>query len=228
MPRKKPRKKKAGMPIPTIGEIEVFVMIVDMNGFTAMVRKAQRQDSIAQFVRDCLGLAIGFVEEEGGEVASFMGDAFLGVLPDARSAIHASFAIAHGLDEQCEWISNIQRESKDAWGCALGGPSIKIAIECGRVEVSTIYSRLLGEQRLLIGDAINYAARISKAPLQGNRCLVGPKAAKTEFSDYGLIGPHRVPEDPKPGEPSYEYFIFKMSDVWVEGARTAGETTYWG
>ncbi len=228
MPRKKAREKKPGMPIPLLGEIDAFAMIVDMNGFTAMVREARRQDSIAQFVRDCLSLAIGFVEEEGGEVVSFMGDAFLGVLPDAKSAILASFAIAHGLDEQCEWITNIQQESQDAWACAPGGPSIKIAIEFGRLDVSTIYSRLLGEQRLLIGDAINYAARISKAPLQGNRCLVGPNAAKTEFSEYGLTGPHRLSADSKPGEPNYEYYIFKMSDVWIEGARKAGDTTYWG
>jgi class 3 adenylate cyclase len=216
------------MPIPTIGDIDAFAMIVDMNGFTAMVRRAQRQDSIAQFVRDCLGLAIGFVEEEGGEVVSFMGDAFLGVLPDAKSSILALFAIAHGLDVQCEYISNIQRETQDTWTCAPGGPSIKIAIESGRLDVSTISSRLLGEQRLLIGDAINCAARISKAPLQGNRCLIGPEAAKTEFSDYGLTGPHRLSEDPKPGEPNYEYFIFKMADVWIEGSRKAGESTYWG
>jgi class 3 adenylate cyclase len=228
MLRKTSGEKKPGMLLPKIGEIDVFVILLDVNGFTAMVRKAQRQDSIAQFVRDCLCRAIGFVEEEGGEVVSFMGDAFLGVLPDAKSAIQASFAIAHGLDEQCEWISNIQRESHDAWTCAPGGPSIKIAIECGCLDVSTIYSRLLGEQRLLIGDAINYAARISKAPLQGNRCLIGPEAAKTEFSEYGLTGPHRLSEEPKTGEPHYEYFIFKMSDVWIEGSRKADESSYWG
>lgn len=228
MSNKKIREKKPAMPIPEMGELNAFAMIVDMNGFTSMVNKAQKQDSIAQFVRDCLGNVIECVEEEAGEVVAFMGDAFLGVLPDADSTILACFAIAHALDQRCEFISNIQEEHRDSWSCASGGPSLKIAVECGRVDVSTISSRLLGTHRLLIGNAVNYAARICKAPEKGNRCLIGPNAAKTAFADYSLSGPHEISGPRKPGEPIYEYFVFSMSDVWIEGEREPEDSSYWG
>ena len=157
-----------------------------------------------------------------------MGDAFLGILPTAESTVLACFAVAHALDQQCEWISNIQDKHKDSWSCSPGGPSLKIAVEFGRLDASTIYSRKLGRQPFLIGDAINYAARIIKAPIKGNRCVVGPVAAKTGFAEYNLGGPHNLTGRPKPGEPKYEYYRFPMSDVWRESQRKRCDSSYWG
>lgn len=168
--------------LPKLGHINAFAMIVDLNQFTLMVRKAEETgDQIAQFTRDALAGAIFEIEAQGGEVVGFMGDAVLGVIPDGDAAVKACFGIAHDLDDLCEYISNEQSGAPDSWGFALGGPSMKIAVEYGWLDISTIESRLLGEQRLFVGSPINYAARIGKAG-EGNRCLIGPVAASMEFS----------------------------------------------
>jgi hypothetical protein len=155
-----------------------------------------------------------------------MGDAILGVLPDGDHAAKACFGIAHDLDRQCEYISDHQREFPADWEFAPGGPSIKISIEYGALDVSTIRSRALGEQRLLVGDAINYASRISLAG-EGNRCNVGPVAAKMEgMSCYDLAGPFTI--GGKHGEGDYQFYDFDLGDIWIAGVRKPGEQTYWG
>jgi len=222
----KERIVKPGLPLPKIGHIEAFAMIVDLNGFTPMVEKAVcANDSIAQFTRDALAGAIFEIEAQGGEVVAFMGDAILGILPDGDSAVGACFGIAKDLDRLGEYISGSQSDCKDMWAFAPGGPSLKISIEYGRMDVSTIGSRLLGAHRLLIGSPINYAARICKAG-KGNRCIIGPEAAKKGFSQYTLDGPHKV--DGKRGESKYEHYFFDMGDIWIEGPRRRGKETYWG
>ena len=222
----KERIVKPGLPIPQIGHIEAFAMIVDLNGFTPMVEKAEcANDSIAQFTRDALAGAIFEIEAEGGEVVGFMGDAILGILPDGDSAAKACFGIAKDTDRLCEWISNCQAECKGGWEYAPGGPSLKISVEYGWMDVSTIDCRLLGEHRLLIGNPINYAARICEAGV-GNRCIIGPAAAKLGFSQYTLDGPHTVPG--KPGELDYPYYFFDLGHIWIDGPREPGKETFWG
>jgi class 3 adenylate cyclase len=223
---KRQRVKKQGLNIPSIGHIDAYAMIVDLNQFTSMVAKAEEVDDlIAQFTRDALSGPIMEIEAEGGEVIAFMGDAILAVIPDhGDSVVKACFGIAKDTDRQCEYISNIQSDSKDVWPFAPGGPSVKVSIEYGRLDVSTIQSRFLGEHRLLIGSPINYAARINAAG-KGNRCIVGPRAAQLAFSSYGLDGPQWVKG--KRGEQSYEYYLFSMGDIWIEGPRRKGKRTSW-
>lgn len=224
MPRK--REIKPSPNIPKDGRTKGFAVIVDLNQFTAMVSKAEAEGNlIAQFIRDALTGAIFEIEAEGGEVIAFMGDAVLGIIPDGESTVRVCFGIAKDLDRQCEYISGVQSESKDIWAFAPSGPSIKIAVEYGALDITTIKSRFLGEHRLFIGSPINYAARISAAGV-GNRCVIGPVAAGLEFGQYELDGPYSITG--KPGEPNYEYYFFAMSNVWIEGPRESGKETYWG
>ena len=115
-----------------------------------------------------------------------MGDAVLGIFIDGDSAVKACFGIAKDLDGQCEYISDAQSGSDHAWAFSPGGPSIKIAVEFGLIDISTIMSRFLGEHRRLIGSPINYAARISAAG-DGNRWIIGPVAAKRKSSTLTLL-----------------------------------------
>lgn len=204
--------------------LDAFAMIVDINRFASMVGASQGF-MIAQFVRDVLTGAIKVVEEAGGEVVGFMGDAILGLVFTPESTASACFAIAKDLDAQCEWISQHQEVSTESWGFAPGGPSLKIGVEYGALDVSTISSRFLGEQKLVIGDAINHAARIITVG-EGNRCLVGPQAAARGLKEYALSGPFQV--EGKPGERTYEYFEFDLGDIWIQGQRREGGPTYWG
>jgi class 3 adenylate cyclase len=217
--------KKTGMPLPTSGHADGFAMIVDINGFVGMVATAESTGGIiAQFTRDVLAGAIESIESVGGEVVGFMGDAILGIIPTGKAAVDACYFIAKDVDGQCEWISKAQKRISTDWEFSPGGPSVKIAVEYGRFDVSTIRSRLLGEHRLFIGSAINYAARISRAGV-GNRCLVGPQAAGMEFSTYPLKGPHEIAG--KPGEENYSYYFLSMDETWIEGPRKPGKETYW-
>lgn len=201
--------------------IDAFALIADINGFTGMVSRSEG-NLIAQFVRDVLSGPIHAVEEQGGEIVGFMGDAVLGILPDADTVAAACFRIAKDLNEQCEYISVLQESHSDTWPFMKGGPSIKIGVEYGTLDTAEISSNFLGEHVLLIGDAINYAARILVAG-SGNRCLVGPEAA-SRLSKFPLEGPLNVKG--KSGEPDYQCYRFDMSHIWIEG-KTDDDLTYW-
>src|SRR5712691_12632476 len=147
--------------------LHAFAMIVDINSFTTMVAHP-KSNVIAQFTRDVLIGAVNNIESMGGEVVGFMGDAILGLLDTAENTYGACAGIAKDLNEQCEYMSIQQKKSPDDWAFCPGGPSLKLGIEYGYLDTSTISSKRLGEQLLLVGDAINYAARITK-PGVGNR-----------------------------------------------------------
>lgn len=210
------------IPLPRTGFFDAFAIIVDINGFTGMVAASDRS-LIADFVRDVLAGSIYAIEEAGGEVVGFMGDAVLGVLPDAESAAQACFVIAKDLDAQCAYISNAQEKNPGNWCFAPGGPSLKIGIEHGWLSITEIKSRALGAHRLFIGSAINHAARILAAG-KGNRCLIGPSAVEHGFSNYALTGPYSIAG--KDGEPDYEYFQHDLSSIWIEGESEDG-LSYW-
>jgi class 3 adenylate cyclase len=214
------------MEIPATGSFHAFAMIVDINGFTKMVSDGAG-DMVAEFVRDSLGGAVQAVEEAGGEVMAFMGDALLGILPDAESTVGACGRIAKDLDRLCEWVSNHQEHWPQLWSFAPGGPSLKLAFECGLIEQATISSRRLGTQNLLVGEPINYASRISGAG-EGNRCVCGPKAVNSVRAafDYRIEGP-RLHQSAKPDGP-YEYYDIDLGDLWLSGKRVAGEESYLG
>lgn len=211
--------------IPELGTINAFAMIVDINQFTRMVA-ADDTGMVAQFVRDVLSGPISAIERHDGEVVGYMGDAILGVLPPGESAALTCFNIAKDLDRQCEYISNHQDDFPQDWAFAPGGPSIKISIEYGSLEVTTISSRFLGTHRLLIGDAINYASRISSGGV-GNRCHIGPvAAAMPPFNAYTLDGPLSVRGKAREG--AYTYYQLDLGDIWIEGRRKKGKETFWG
>lgn len=208
--------------IPEKGYLEAFALVVDINGFTKMVSHSEG-NVIADFVRDVLLGSIRAIETNGGEVVGFMGDAILGVLADADSTFRACAEIAKDLNSQCEYISAAQRGKTEVWGFCNGGPALKIGVEYGWLDVCQIGSRKLGSHPLIIGSAINHAARILSAG-DGNRCLIGPQARKNGFENYHLEGPCTVAG--KPGELAYEYFQLDLSDIWIEGGSRNG-LTYW-
>ena len=196
----------------------------DINGSTKMTRKDD--GSLAQFTRDVLTHGIEAIENAGGEVVAFMGDASLAVLPDVSSAFNVCASIAKDLDHQCEWISDSQRKAPELWPYAPGGPGLKVAFEWGTIGSTQIASLHLGVQLLLIGTPINYACRISAAG-EGNRCVCGPSAARLlREAGYVLEGPSQC-EGTKSDGP-YVYFELDLGDLWASGRRADGEDSYWG
>jgi class 3 adenylate cyclase len=221
------RKRASTFDLTKLRSIEAYAILVDINGFTMTVERShQDPNSIAQYVRDVLTGPIAAIEESGGEVLGFMGDALFGIVPnDVDTLFITCSSIAREVDRSCEYLSNVQANHSDAWTYAPGGPSLKISAELGWMDVSTIASRALGHQPILIGTAINYAARISK-PGKGNRCHLGRLAGEQMAKYYRVDGPYSV--DGKEGEPEYSYYRLGLGDVWREGELEEGDETYWG
>ncbi|MGO9020618.1 MAG: hypothetical protein ACLQVJ_19940 [Syntrophobacteraceae bacterium] len=209
--------------------IEAYAMIVDINGFSQIVR-ACVVGGVAQDVRDILAGPIGVVEASGGEVVAFMGDAFLGIIENDDQLLEACCGIAKDIDRTCEWISDAQRQIQSDWSHMPGGPSLKIAIEYGMLDVSSIESRFLRQHTLLIGEAINYASRIARFG-EGNRCVLGRVAgarmAKVVAADY-LEGPYRHVLTGKEHEGEYEYYFLDLGDIWRAGHIGSEDESYWG
>ena len=175
---------------------------------------------MAQFIRDVLYGSIQAIEKNGGDVVGFMGDALLAIITDAENVANACASIAKDIDKQCEYLSN----NSDAFPFAPKGVSVKIGIEYGYIDVSEISSSFLGVQKLFIGEAINYAARITAAREKGNRCLVGPKAFEMGLKNYCYDeGYGEVKGKPKEGK--YIYYRMKLGDIWIQGK---SKETYWG
>jgi len=196
--------------------ILAFAMIVDINGCTRIVAKADGE-SIAQYTRDVLQGGIAAVENHGGEVVGFMGDAFYALLFDANDVFECCAELAKDLDKQCEYISG----STGLYSFSPGGPGLKVGIGYGSLDVSTISSNYLNGQKLFIGSAVNYASRITSAG-KGNRCLFGPEAAKHGLANYSHRGPFKVRG--KRGEKPYTYFELNLDDIWWTGGR--GRTSW--
>jgi class 3 adenylate cyclase len=218
-------KKVKKMKLPTIGTIEAFAMIVDINGFTTIVSKSAPSECVAQFVRDVLSGGISVIQKNSGTVVGFMGDAFLAVIDNADSVFKSCAGIAKDVDRQREYVSNHQTEFPEDWHYAVGGVGLKIGIEYGWMDISSIHSDFLGEQRLLIGPPINYASRITSRG-KGNRALVGPKAMKMGLDQWANSGPY--PVKGKTGEDTYQCWELNLGDIWRTGKLGPRKETYWG
>lgn len=206
------------MEIPRFGAIEAFAVIVDINGFTAMVSRGKNDPMMVGLVRDVLACSVDAVERHDGAVVGFMGDALLAVIPRGQSVVDACLEIAQSQDRICEYISRCQRESPEEWKFAPGGLTLKISIEYGWIHVSVIESQFLGRQRLFVGESINYASRIAAAGV-GNRCHIGPVAASMcPFNLFKLEGPFEI-EGKSKDEGVYRYFRMSMDQAWSEVVR---------
>lgn len=213
------------MRVPKHAGTECFAMIVDINGFVQMVKRDD-MGGAAAYTHDVLIGAVAKVEKNGGEVVAFMGDAFLSLLGSADDVFQACHDIAKDVDAQCEYISEEQQNHPELWPFARGGPSIKILIEFGHISIVNIQSDFLGQQPLLIGKCINYASRLGAAGV-GNRCLLGPEAAKLiKAIGFEVEGPWEVIGKDKAEK--RQYFKLPLGDVWREGDPDEMKDSYWG
>jgi class 3 adenylate cyclase len=211
--------------IPEHGTIQAFAIIVDINGFTQMVAKAEN-NSVAQFVSEALLGPVEAIEHQDGEVVAFMRDAILGIVPAHSDIAAVCFDIAIRLNRQCDYITSSQRGWPDNWAFAPGGLSMKIGVEFGTLDCSTIYSRFLGKRPHLVGTAINHASRIIAAGV-GNRCHIGPVAASMNpFTQYRIGYPLKAQGKGSDKNGPYIYHEFYLGQLWVEGRRGNGEETY--
>ncbi len=191
--------------------VEGVVLIVDINSSEKLI-ECDPNRITAQFFRDLLGGGIKAVEEARGSVINITGDGFTAVLPTETDAAHASWAIARDLRKLREYLSDRHDDGSNVWPQMDVGVGLKIAIERGELEVSSISSSFLGQQPYLVGAAAVYAARIM-AFGEGDRCLVGPRAAEN-WPYAGLSGPYEGKG--KHEGFTYQYYFYDLDELWVD------------
>jgi class 3 adenylate cyclase len=191
--------------------LSCVALVVDINGSEKLI-EAGADGLTGQFFRDLLYGGIQAVEECNGSVISFTGDGFIAVLPTEKDAAHACWGIARDLRKIREHLSDRCDDGSPAWPQMEVGVGLKIAIERGVLEVSSISSSFLGKQPFLVGHPTVYASRIS-AFGEGDRCVVGPKAA-ANWPYGGLEGPYE--DEVKHKGLTYRYYFYDLADLWVD------------
>ncbi|MEP2532221.1 DUF427 domain-containing protein [Shimia sp.] len=167
-------------------EIDAAIMFCDLRGSTRLEEEMERDDYI-NFLNQFFDTVTDIVNENGGEVLKFIGDAVLAVFPkgeiqgEARSsALEAAKTIVRSLHE-------VSKETQLDFECSIG-------VAYGRVTYGNVGSR----ERLdftVIGQPANIAARLGDFGKKiGRRIVVTQDVA--EFGDtaepLGDIALHNV------------------------------------
>jgi len=169
----------AGQPPELGGEIrELSAFFSDIAGYAA-ISESMTPDELVAFLNDYLSVISEAIEEYGGFVDKYIGDAVFGAPledPDhARHAVEAALAIQARL------------EAKQHDFAALGARAVatQIGIASGEMLVGNIGSRRRFNYTV-IGDTVNLAARLEGAnKVYGTRILVGDRTR--ELAGDGLL-----------------------------------------
>jgi class 3 adenylate cyclase/tetratricopeptide (TPR) repeat protein len=141
----------------------VTVLFCDVTGSTALGERLD-PESFRQVMSRYFEVARAVIEQHGGTVEKFIGDAVMAVFgvpvlheDDALRAVRA----AAGLREE---IAVLNTELEAGFGATV---SVRIGVNTGRVVTGT-------EERLATGDAVNLAARLEQAAAPGE-IVIGPQ-----------------------------------------------------
>jgi adenylate cyclase len=158
-------------------EVEVTVLFVDIEDFTAFAENASARETVA-YLNEFFGLAVPVLTENGGHANKFIGDGILGVFgAPERFSDHADRAVRAACD--------IASAVADRYGDSL---SVGIGINSGPVSAGTVG----GGGRLeftVIGDPVNVAARVERATrsmgdtvllTEATRCLLTDPSIEVE------------------------------------------------
>jgi adenylate cyclase len=137
--------------------IRAVIWLCDLRGFTELSETLAR-DALIALLNDYFGAMTGAVEEAGGEVLKFIGDAMLAIFP-IDAGISSRAACAEALSAAGR--ARAAMTEINAKRAAAGQPTIAfgIALHLGDV----MYGNIGGRERLdftVIGPAVNLAARI--------------------------------------------------------------------
>lgn len=169
-------------------QLEVSIIFCDIRGYTSL-SEGMEPDRIVAMLNRYFTLMAGAVEEEGGTVNKFIGDAILAVFgaPQPRAdhrdrAIRAALAMYRALGE----FNAEQRED--------GQPELKagIGIHSGLVLAGNIGTANKIEYTV-IGDAVNVAQRIEEltaengAPIICSGATLGPYKQRYPHESLGIV-----------------------------------------
>src|SRR5262245_4690953 len=135
--------------------IRAVIWLCDLRGFTRLSERLSR-DALIEMLNQYFGPMCDAVENSGGEVLKFIGDAMLAIFPVANDAAPACHKALDAAASARAALASTNRKRADT-----GLPPIDygIALHVGEV----MYGNIGGEARLdftVIGPAVNLTARI--------------------------------------------------------------------
>jgi adenylate cyclase len=144
--------------------IEAAIWHADLRGFTQFSETHPTAEVIA-VLNDWLEEMVALIEDEGGEVLKFIGDAVLAIFPrtEERDLAHSSAAALRAATAFCE-------RRRDGLGLEFG-----LALHVGEVA----YGNIGAARRLdftVIGPAVNQVARLQDVSKQLGHTLVLSRA----------------------------------------------------
>jgi class 3 adenylate cyclase/tetratricopeptide (TPR) repeat protein len=141
----------------------VTVLFCDVTGSTAMGERLD-PESLRQVMRRYFDAARKVIEQHGGTVEKFIGDAVMAVFgvpvlheDDALRAVRAAVGLRDAL-------AQLNLELERDYGTSV---TIRTGVNTGQVVTGT-------EERLATGDAVNIAARLEQAAAPGE-IVIGPE-----------------------------------------------------
>jgi class 3 adenylate cyclase/tetratricopeptide (TPR) repeat protein len=150
-------------PAPRAQRKTVTVLFCDVTGSTAMGERLD-PESLRQVMRRYFDAARTVIEQHGGTVEKFIGDAVMAVFgvpvlheDDALRAVRA----ASGLRDS---LAGLNAELERDYGTTV---TVRTGVNTGQVVTGT-------EERLATGDAVNVAARLEQAAAPGE-IVIGPE-----------------------------------------------------
>jgi class 3 adenylate cyclase/tetratricopeptide (TPR) repeat protein len=162
----------------------VTVVFADLVGFTVLSRQLDPEDT-REVVNAYFERWQEAIEEHGGVVEKFIGDAVMAVFglrrsyeDDAHRAVRAALQIIDGLDE-------LNAEIEPRYDVRL---HLRVGIDTGEVVVSTLGERA-GHEFVAVGPTVNRASRLqAAAPVDG--VLI---SAETRSQIRGAFGMDEMP-----------------------------------
>ncbi len=157
---------------------EVSVMFADLSGFTALSAKVS-PEVLTAMTNEYLAHIVAAVEEHGGYVDKFIGDAVMAIwgapAPDPDHAVHAVRAAVAA-------VRDIEAARLAAQARGDAAFSVKIGINSGFAVVGNV-----GTERrynyTAVGEVVNVAARLESAPSVYECAIVVAEATAAKVGD---------------------------------------------
>ncbi len=169
-----------------VQERDVSVLFVDMEGFTALSR-AKTPREISELLNPYFETMSRAIQEAGGHVNKFIGDAVMGIFgaqPGETENAPARYA------EQAIWAALVipKAWAETAARLRLNALRLRIGINSGRAVVGNIGCAARLEYSVL-GDTVNIASRLENLAPPGRACVSEQTRALVsdlfEFEDLG-------------------------------------------
>ena len=154
----------------------VAVMFVDFRSFTAAARSRSPQDVVDR-LDGAFAVLVEILDRHGGIVNKFLGDGFLALFGAPFEAADAAHRAVDAAREMLDAMNSINAAS--GWPLRIG-----IGIHFGEVVAGNIGSPRRKEYTV-IGDTVNFAARLESLNKEFNSQLLISAAARDALDEAG-------------------------------------------